>query len=337
MVSQKLSTRALAMLLSLVFILPLLFGCSQEQTEDFSDGKIDYSKEENWAYFAEGEDKAADLFIICPTVDMGKNGNLNMSLEDEKNRSNFVGALNMQRGIYEDSAVMYAPFYRQMTFPACYMTEEEVQPYFDIAYADVCHAFEYYMQNINQGRPLILAGFSQGSQLLLELLADYFDNPEYSERLIAAYCIGWIVTDEYLAKNPHVKMAQGEKDTGVVISFNSEAVEVWESLSVKKGQKSNEINPLNWKTDSTPADSTLNKGACFTNYDGEIVEEIPSFCGGYIDEQRGTLKLPDVNSEEYSSSITGEGVYHLYDYQFFFRNLQENVKKRTENFLADRK
>ena len=28
-------------------------------------------------------------------------------------------------------------------------------------------------------------------------------------------------------------------------------------------------------------------------------------------------------------------LYHVYDYQFFFRNLQENVHLRTDRFLAD--
>ena len=48
---------------------------------------------------------------------MGKNGNYNMSLDDTDIKESFVGALNMERGIYESSATMYAPYYRQMTFP----------------------------------------------------------------------------------------------------------------------------------------------------------------------------------------------------------------------------
>ena len=32
--------------------------------------------------------------------------------------------------------------------------------------------------------------------------------------------------------------------------------------------------------------------------------------------------------------IFSEGVYHLYDYQFFYRNLQENVGARVNAYLA---
>ena len=319
--------RTIAFLLSLVTMLALFCSCSQKNEA------IDYSRAENWAYYAEGEGKEADLFLICPTVDMGKSGNYNMSMDDEKTKENFLGALNMERGIYENSATMYAPYYRQMTFPVYSMSEEEMKPYLEIAYQDVASAFEYYFENCNNGRPVILAGFSQGSQLLLMLLEEYFDDPAYSEKLVAAYCIGWRITEEDIALFPHLRMAQGEDDTGVIISFNSEAEGIEESLMVPKGVKTFGINPLNWKTDSTPADSSLNKGACFTNYSGEIKSEIPKLTGAYIDKERGTLRITDIEPADYSSSLFPEGVYHLYDYQFFYRNLQENVALRTEKFL----
>lgn len=315
--------------LALCFILvsALLSGCGREK------GAVDYSDTENWAYYAQGEGKNADLFLICPTVDMGRDGNFNMSLDDEKTKENFIGALNMEKGIYEASATMYAPYYRQMSFPVYSMSEEEMEPYLEIAYQDVADAFEYYFDNCNNGRPIILAGFSQGSQLALMLMEEYFDDPRYSDRLVAAYCIGWRVTEEDIEEHPHLLMAQGESDTGVIVTFNSEAEGVDESIVVPKGVKTLGINPLNWRTDSTPADRSLNEGACFTNYSGEIEREIAQLTGAYLDVDRGTLRITDVAPADYSSSLFPDGVYHLYDYQFFFRNLQKNVAVRTAAFL----
>ena len=71
----------------------------------------DYGKEENWAYFALGDDKKADLFLICPTVDM--RDEYNMSMDDAQTKEAFLGALNMERGIYEESTRLFAPYYRQ--------------------------------------------------------------------------------------------------------------------------------------------------------------------------------------------------------------------------------
>ena len=333
--SKNNTVRALSLLIALIMIASLFCACSQPGGPENPPEKdtVDYSKQENWAYFAEGENKAADLFLICPTVDMGKDGEYNMSMDDTDTKESFLGALNMERGIYEDSAIMYAPYYRQMTFPVYSMSDEEMKPYLEIAYGDVAAAFEYYFENLNDGRPLILAGFSQGSQLLLMLLKDYFDDPRYSDRLVAAYCIGWRITEEDVAENPHLKVAEGEDDTGVIISFNSEAVGVEDSIMVPAGTRTLGINPLNWKTDSTPADKALNKGACFTKYSGEIKSEIPEMTGAYLDAERGTLIVTDVDPADYSSSLFPNGVYHLYDYQFFYRNLQENVAVRLASYL----
>ena len=323
--------KAVAWILVAVMMLSLCCACSQKADT------VDYSQRENWAYYAVGEGKEADLFLICPTVDMGKNENYNMSMEDTATKESFLGALNMEKGIYENVATMYAPYYRQMTFPVYSMTETEMQPYLEIAYRDVAAAFEYYFENCNNDRPIILAGFSQGSQLLLMLLEEYFDDAKYSNKLVAAYCIGWRITEQDLARYPHLKMAQGEDDTGVIISFNSEAEGVEDSIIVPSGVKTLGINPLNWKTDSTPADKSLNAGACFTKYSGEIKKEITQLTGAYLDENRGTLRVTDIAPADYSNSLFPDGVYHLYDYQFFFRNLQENVGVRLENFLASSK
>ena len=319
--------RVTALTLAFVMMLALLCACSPNADA------VDYSLSESWAYYAVGEGKDADLFLICPTVDMGNDGEYNMSMDDAETKESFVGALNMERGIYESSATMYAPYYRQMTFPAYSLTDEEMQPYLEIAYRDVSTAFEYYIKNCNNGRPIILAGFSQGSQLLLMLLEEYFDKPKYSEKLVAAYCIGWRVTEENIARYPHLKMAQGEDDTGVIISFNTEAEGVDESIVVPRGTKTLAINPLNWKTDSTPADKSLNLGACFTRYSGEIKREVPELTGAYLDPDRGTLRVTDIEPSEYSNSLFPDGVYHLYDYQFFFRNLQGNVAVRLQSYL----
>lgn len=324
--------RSAALFLAILILLTLAAGCGQKKKVG-----IDYSDKANWAYFAEGADKPADLFLICPTVDMGKDGSYNMSMDNEKVKQNFLGALNMERGIYDQAAIMYAPYYRQITFPVYSMSEKEMQPYLDTAYKDVAAAFEYYFEHQNNGRPLILAGFSQGSQLLIRLLEDYFDDSKYSDRLVAAYCIGWRITEEQLAAHPHLKMAQGENDAGVIVCFNTEAEGIEDSLMVPKGTKTLGINPLNWKTDSTPADRSLNKGACFTNYSSEITKEVPNLTGAYLDKERGTLKAVDITPADYSNSLFPDGVYHLFDYQFFFRDLQDNVTVRTEAFISKAK
>ena len=310
-----------------VFLIVLLTSCQTvSNAPDYSDPSL-------WAYYDEGDGLDADLFIIAPTVDMGIGGNSNMSLSDEETKEALVGALNMERGIFDECTAMYSPFYRQMTFPVYERRESEEGRPLDIAYSDVRAAFIYFLENISKDRPIIIAGFSQGGQLSLKLLEEFFSDERLQDRLVAAYIIGWRVTDEDLEKYPHLKMAEGEDDTGVIVSFNTEAPGITDSIIIPEGMKTHSINPLNWKTDNTFADRSLSEGACFTDYSGSITKEVENITGAYIDEERGTLIAIDIIPSDYSSSLFPDGVYHLYDYQFFFRDLQSNVETRLLSFL----
>ena len=306
----------------------------------------DYSLPANWAYLetdAPATDDNVDVFFVCPSAYDAQDGALNMPLDKEETKDRFLGAVNMEKGIYDQDAVesdnrFFAPYYQQISFQVYEMPEAEREPYLQIAYADVKAAFEYYLAHCNEGRPFILAGFSQGADMLLRLMKDLFDDPALQNQLVACYAIGWRITQDDIDAYPQLKMAQGENDTGVIISFNSESPETAGSLLVPEDVKTLAINPLNWKTDGTPADKSENKGACFTDRTGAITEEIPELTGGHIDEGRGTLKVTDVTSDEYTPglSIFQEGVFHRFDFQFFYRNLQENVAVRAEAYMEER-
>lgn len=322
--------RVLSFTVAIFLCLLSFFSCAQNEVPKASI----YSDKSNWAYYAIGEDKAADLFLLCPTVFSGSGNSHNMSLDDERTKASFYGALNMEKGIYENECRMFAPYYRQASLEVYQLDKAEREQYLESAYRDVKEAFTYYMENLNNDRPYVLAGFSQGADMTIRLMKDLFSDEKYSKNLVACYSIGWQLTSEETAEYPQLKPAQGETDTGVIITFNSEAEDIKTSVIVE--DKTLAINPLNWKTDSTPADKSLNLGACFTNYDGEIVKEEKNLTGAYLDPDRGTLKVTDIDKSDYPSSISlfPQGVYHIYDYQFFYRNLQKNVSDRVKAFVG---
>ncbi len=297
-------------------------------------GGLDYGDPDNWAYFRMGEDRDADVFLICPTVDIRSAANA-LDINDDF-KVIFDLALDMEKGIYEETGRMYAPYYRQMSIKAYTLPAAEMEEAKQFAYTDISDAFRWYLDNENDGRGIILAGFSQGSQMCLELLKEYFggDSPEAQslrDRLIAAYAIGWSITEEMVSEYPQIVPASGETDTGTVISFECEDGNLTGSIIIPAGVKALSINPLNWKTDATPADRSLNHGAVMKNGAGPI----PGFCGAYIGD-RGQLIVTDVTPADYPPvlDLLPEGSYHLYDYMFFFTNLKENVAARTAAWLA---
>lgn len=317
----------------LFLIISITFtGCKKQQ--DITD----YSKIENWAY-CEIEDvqKTADVFFICPTVYGGSENEQNMRRDDVETKINFMGAINMEKGIYDNDSRFFAPYYQQVGFLVYTMSVEDREPYLELAYSDVKAAFKYYMENYNNGRPIVIAGFSQGADLCIRLMKDCFADEEINDLLVACYAIGWSITEEELEAYSHLRFATGESDTSVIISFNSEAENIDESLMIPAGTKTLAINPLNWKCDETIADKSLNGGACFTDYDGNIVTEIPHLTGAYIDLERGALKVTDIIPKDYPAGVDlfEDGIYHLYDYQFFYRNVQKNVKARIEAFTKN--
>ncbi|MDE7170500.1 MAG: DUF3089 domain-containing protein [Oscillospiraceae bacterium] len=296
----------------------------------------DYSDRGNWAYYeTENCQKAVDVFFVCPTVYGGSESQYNMSLSDSESKASFLGAINMEKGIYDADGRFFAPYYRQAGLQVYTMPVKDQETYLKAAYLDVKAAFEYYMEHCNDGRPIVLAGFSQGADHCIRLMKDCFADEETRELLVACYAIGWRLTEGEIEEYPHLKFAQGEQDTGVIVSFNSESEQIDDSLMIPSGTKTLAINPLNWKCDGTIAYREQNMGACFTDYEGNMIREVPHFTGAYIDMERGALKLPDVAPEDYPAglSIFEDGVYHIYDYQFFYRNLQENVQVRIKAFM----
>lgn len=320
-------------LMKIILLLVLAAFCSLASAQE-----PDYADTGSWAYWRVGESKPADLFIVSPTVDLGIGGNKNMSLADNEAKKNFYGALNMERGIYEQHCRMYAPYYRQAVLADYDLPANEAEPYFNLAYKDVRAAFVYYMQHENNGRPFVLAGFSQGAEMCLRLLKEFGNEGFVKKYMVACYAIGWRFTPQEAEQYPYIRPAQSAGDLGTVIMFNSEAPEVTASLMVPQGAKSFCINPLNWRTDEKAAAKTLNAGACFTDYSGSIVREVPQLTGCYIDSVRGTLKVTDVDKKEFVPGLPlfSEGVYHIYDYQFFYRNLQQNVNLRIKTFMEER-
>ncbi|MBR4158193.1 MAG: DUF3089 domain-containing protein [Oscillospiraceae bacterium] len=292
-------------------------------------GVPDYADRGNWAYFADGEDKDVDVFLICPLVDT--KSETNALVINERLKGKFLNALDMEKGIYSDVGRMYSPFYRQMSLNAYRLSETERTKPLELAYGDISAAFRWYLDNENNGRGLILAGFSQGGEMCLELLKEYYGGESAEavslrNNLIAVYAIGWSFTAETAEAYPQIVAAKGETDTGTVISFDCEDGSLSGTLVNPAGKKALSINPLNWKTDGTVADRSRNLGAVMSTG----AQPIPALCGAYLGS-RGELVVTDVTADEYPPGIDifAEGSFHIYDYQFFFENLRENVATRT--------
>jgi len=144
----------------------------------------------------------------------------------------------------------WAPFYRHTTMEA-FLTRDEniIHERARLAMDDVCAAFDAFLQTRDSSRPLIIAGFSQGGMAVVELLK-HIDDETY-KKLAGAYVMGYKVTARDLAETKHIKAAEGASDLGVTICYNT--VKDVKYVHSVIADTEFAINPVNWRTDATPA------------------------------------------------------------------------------------
>lgn len=212
-----------------------------------------------------------------------------------------------------DGNNFYSPHYRHITLDSWATLNEDTisRRYNDVAFVDVCNAFNHYMSENNHGRPFILAGFSQGGKSVVELLKIL--TPEQREKLVAAYVLGYKITPEDVATAPWIKAAQGADDTGVTICYNSVS-DVKYVKPVVSAPNVMCINPVNWRIDATPA--ALN--------DTITVTLSPEYKVLVVEGYDGS-KLPNI------LDILNTGDYHGADPWLYSEFLRENIHRRIQS------
>ncbi len=294
----------------------------------------DYSKEASWMEISAGI-KPVDCFFIYPTVTLTpENGSQNISIENEEHRNKAKYSRVAQASVFEESCNLYVPYYRQMNMETYALEDQqEIATAAAVAYEDIKAAFEYFIQNLNEERPFIIAGHSQGSIMTSMLLADVMKDEALQSRMVAAYAIGWPITQDYMDKNPHLRYAEGANDVGVIVSFNTAAQEAAEEETMDVNPLAGGIciNPINWRKDEKTAPASENSGSVF--FDENTYERIEEerYADATINQEKGIVVCTtDTNRNEYaiSAPLFPETIYHMTEYGFYYKNLQQNVANR---------
>ena len=275
----------------------------------------DYGSPAAWYTSLRGA--AADIFYISSTETLdhiGKDGRM-MHYAEAADSSACPGIRMEMEGVdarFGEALDFYSPYYRQITMET-YGDVELIRKRFPVALDDARRAFRHYLENDNDGRPFVLAGFSQGGQIVVELLKEMPES--VCSRMIAAYVIGWKITEEEVAKYPSIRPARGADDTGVTVCYNS--VRRPEDASpLVSGGNSVAINPVNWRTDSTPA----------VMHDSLTV---------HLDPASKLLIVEGYDKVDYDTSFFNEGCYHTFEIRWYSDFLRENIELRTKAWLEE--
>ena len=297
----------------------------------------DYSLPDCWLQVPEIT-KDVDTFYVYSTVYFDSSFEEGApdyaALDNPEMMLGALGEYVTNASVYEESTNVFVPYYRQAGMR--YANEVSKTGNIDaalsgISYDDMSAALDYYFEKCNNGRPFIIAGHSQGSAMVRYILKNYFKkHPEYYERMVAAYAIGYSITKEDLESNPHMKFATGESDTGVIISWHTEGPKNVEenARNVAVLPHGISINPLNWKRDETYAPASENLGSYMPNAESEMYEITDVGADAKVVLNRGVIVTNTTYDQYAPAEFFGPQSFHEDDYTLYYNNLKANVVKR---------
>jgi Protein of unknown function (DUF3089) len=332
-----------------VWLLPLLLGSCiglikprREFTAATEPPVPNYALAANWAALPTTHDSAdavprntalrdqqatapADVFFLhLTTLILPKGWNANPA-DTDLNQFTDKFSIMRQASVFNAAGRIYAPHYRQATLYAFFDSTANGSRALELAYQDVKASFRYYLTHYNQGRPIILAGHSQGAYHARRLLQDFFDNdPALRRQLVAAYLVGFEVRPErYKVLRP----CQDSLQTGCYVSWNTAE---W-GYDYPPYHGAVVTNPLTWKTDTVTAPAALNRGSVPGSFDridttltaAKIHDGLlwvhPPKASGYP-----RFLLPGRPELRHS--------FHLADYGLFYLNVRRNAVARVQAF-----
>jgi hypothetical protein len=168
-----------------------------------------------------------------------------------------------QASVFNGSARVFAPRYRQVHYRSFFKEASAVSAYFDTAYTDIKLAFEYYLSHWNQGRPIIIAAHSQGTVHAARLLKDYFENKLLYKKLVCAYLIGMPIKKDYFTNIP---ICSDSTSTGCFVSWRSFKSGYIDSFVKKEKFDVAVVNPVTWNLDTGYIKASKNEGAILKNF-----------------------------------------------------------------------
>jgi len=283
--------------------------------EDFADKNPKGTKAENQA------EAKADVFYIHPTTFMGGLDWNADCYDPELNAKTDERAVMHQASVFNRSCRVFAPRYRQMAFGGYFSADtSSKRKALTLAYSDVKKAFEYYLKNENEGRPIVIAGHSQGAFHAQRILREFFDGTQLQGQLVAAYVPGWPFRKDDFT---YLKVCDSPNQTSCVMGWNS-----WKEKSEPEGldtyyKDAVVVNPINWRADGSFAPDSLHKGYLNGKYSKLKARTLHSQAHQGILWVRSPIPLAPVKN------------FHVGDYNLFWLDIRENVALRVKTYVME--
>lgn len=303
------------------------------------DGGPDYNRLDYWAAHPskwdpsdsvpaplrnEIRDSLVDVFFLHPTTFTKKKyaDQSNAAIDDAYiNAKTDYSTILFQASVFNQQCRVFAPRYRQAHIRNFYTRDTlKSKAAFELAYADIKNAFEYYLQHLNQGRPFIIAGHSQGALMAERLLKEFVEGKPLAKQLVVAYIIGWPVPGNYFSS---LGACSSPAQTGCLCSWRTYRKGYTPAYLKNEAVTALVTNPLSWTTGGEWVNRKLNKGAIVRfnklyrhSADAQILNGLlytrkPKFPWSFLYHSKN---------------------YHIGDINLYYLNIRENIRERISMF-----
>ena len=278
--------------------------------------------------FKDGQTTAkADVFFVYPTIYtyVPKNQyEWNANVEDtELNALIDRTTILNQASVFNGSCQVYAPRYRQAHLYSYYTPNRaDGLAALDLAYQDVKTAFEYYLKNFNNGRPIVIASHSQGTTHTKRLIKEFFDGTPLQKQLVGAYLVGIATPADYF-KN--IKPIAKPGEVGTFATWNTYSRDFYPNNYNEALVTATCTNPLIWNSGNDYADYSKNLGGVGPKFN--YIKNVSD-----AQSHEGMLWIGKLHI--FGAGLVKTKIWHKADMNFFYGNIRANVAEQVGNFVG---
>jgi hypothetical protein len=305
----------------------------------------DYANIDNWAAHKDkwdmadsipkplrkqkGEEKTVNIFFIHPTTYTDKDAykqSWNASVADATlNNKTDNSTILFQASCFNAHGYVYAPRYRQAHIQAFFSSSAAAKAALDTAYTDVKAAFTYFIENLNNDYPIVMAAHSQGTVHAGRLIKEFFEGKPLMQKLIVAYLIGMPVKKNYFTSCQPCRQA---KQINCFASWRSFLKGNEEGYLKYEAPNSVYVtNPLNWSLDTTVVSRKQNAGAVLLKFN-KLFKKVSA---AQVHNNILWISKPKFPfSFLVKNKLTN---YHIADINLFYKNIRENLKQRVSAYM----